>query len=143
MYFRYRNQEFLSSRLEPLFAKRLPSLSEALLQFFAVCLFLPCRKFTIKYIGAHKIPLFVAVNYTLFHALLSRDQIVRVLIFYPKNNANYKISRHCSRNNHTGLDLFFYIYSMNKIEHIGIAVKDLEAANQVYAALLRSCSLQN
>ena len=41
-----------------------------------------------------------------------------------------------SRNNHTGLDLFFYIYSMNKIEHIGIAVKDLEAANQVYAALL-------
>ena len=25
---------------------------------------------------------------------------------------------------------------MNKIEHIGIAVKDLEAANQIYAALL-------
>ena len=31
---------------------------------------------------------------------------------------------------------FFYIYRMNKIEHICIAVKDLEAANQVYAALL-------
>ncbi len=41
-----------------------------------------------------------------------------------------------SRNYHTGLNLFFYIYSMNKIEHIGIAVKDLDAANQVYAALL-------
>ena len=40
------------------------------------------------------------------------------------------------RNDNTGLNLFFYIYRMNKIEHIGIAVKDLEAANQIYAALL-------
>ena len=31
---------------------------------------------------------------------------------------------------------FFYFYNMNKIEHIGIAVKDLAAANEVYAALL-------
>ena len=32
--------------------------------------------------------------------------------------------------------MFSYFYKMDKIEHIGIAVKDLEKSNNLYAALL-------